>query len=168
MRKVAVMMMAMALIVVSGSVLSGEEEVVSKWFDMENCQMCKPMMETEGFMQNVTWESYPIANGMVSITTVAKGYEEKYKIAHDGMMANWEKLQAGEEMVLCGMCEAFKAAMNETVKTETVQTMNGEVGLTTSDDAATVAALQKIAERNAKEMAMMMKEKTGHEGHDHE
>ena len=72
MRKVAVMMMAMALIVVSGSVLSGEEEVVSKWFDMENCQMCKPMMETEGFMQNVTWESYPIANGMVSITTVLK------------------------------------------------------------------------------------------------
>lgn len=166
MRKVSGMMLALVLVIALGSVsMAGD----SKWFDLENCQMCKPMMETEGFMENVQWETYPIANGMIDVTTVSKGFEEKYKIAHGAMMANWEKLKSGEKMELCGMCQAFSAAMDETVKMETVKTMTGEISLTTSSDAETVAKLQEIAKRNTTEMAAMMaaQEAEGHEGHNH-
>lgn len=162
MRKVSGMMLALVGILAMGSILVAED---AKWFDMENCQMCKPMMETEGFMENVKWETYPIANGIIDVTTVNEGFEEKYKTAHGAMMANWEKLQAGEEMKLCGMCQAFSAAMDETVKMETVKTNTGEISLTTSSNAETVAKLQEIAKRNAKEMAAMMTGGEGHEGH---
>lgn len=169
MRKVSGVMLALVVVLALGSISMAEDTM---WFDMENCQMCKPMMETEGFMENVTWETYPIANGIIDVTTVNKGFEEQYQSAHGAMMANWAKLQAGEEMKLCGMCQAFSAAMDETVKMETVKTKNGEISLTTSSNTETVAKLQEIAKRNAKEMAAMMTEQvgdegSGHEGHNH-
>ena len=162
-------MLALVVVIAMGSISMADE---APWFDMENCQMCKPMMETEGFMQNVTWETYPIANGMIDVTTINKDFAEKYKIAHGGMMANWEKLKAGEKMELCGMCQAFMGAWNETVDMETIKTQTGEISLTTSSDAETIAKLQVIAKRNITEMAAMMAAQaedkgTGHEGHNH-
>jgi len=160
MRKVSGMMLVLGLVLAIGSFSSAGD---TPWFDLENCQMCKPMMETEGFMQNVTWETYPIANGIMDVTTINKEFEEKYHSAHGAMMANWEKLQAGEEMTLCGMCQAFSGAMDETAKMETIKTMTGEITLTTSTNPETIAKFQEIAKRNAKEMAAMMTASEGQE-----
>jgi hypothetical protein len=155
MRKAGITTATLALMVLSASLMVAQEDV--KWFDMEKCDMCRPLTEVEGLMENMTWETYPVSHGIISVTTVNKGYEKAYQEAHKKMQANWEKLQAGEQMQLCGMCQAFIAAQDESMTTETVKTMHGEVSLTTSSKPETVAKLHKIAERNAKEMAGMMK-----------
>ena len=53
------------------------------WFDLENCSMCKGMMAQEGLMENMTWDHYLTKNGMMSVTTIADGYREKYDASHD-------------------------------------------------------------------------------------
>ena len=68
--------------------------------DFHNCAICKPMASEPGLMQNMKWETHPIATGMLAVTTVTADYDEAYGRAHEKMMANVEKLEAGEEMPL--------------------------------------------------------------------
>ncbi len=84
------------------------------------------------------------------------------------MMAQWERVSAGETLTMCGMCQAYTDAWDETIKMENIPFMNGEIGLTTSSNSETVAKLQKIAERSTKEMMEMMAAKAGHGGEGHE
>jgi hypothetical protein len=147
---------AVTALILAGIAVAGEEGV--KWFDMENCDMCKPLMAVEGLVDHVHWESYPIANGILSVTTVPDNYREGYEKASQEMQTGWERLQAGEEMHLCGMCQAWVALWDESISWEKVKTKRGEVSITTSTNPETVAKLHEIAERNAKEMAAMSAE----------
>ena len=167
MRKLSGMLFILVAILTVASMATADEK---PWFDLQNCEMCKPMMESQGFKENVTWETFPIEHGMLDVTTVKPEFKGQYKETHAKMMANWGRIQAGEKLNVCGMCSAFMAAYDESVKMETVETMNGEVTVTTSDKPETVAKLQEIAKRNQVEMAKMMaseKGMEGHEGHDH-
>jgi hypothetical protein len=121
------------------------------------------MGETEGFMANVKWESYNISNGIMSVTTVAKDFGDKYTKAHDAMMVNWGRAEAGEKLKMCGMCEAYTAAWDESISMENIATETGYVGLTTSTNPETVVKLQAIVERTNKEMAAMMDSHAGHQ-----
>jgi hypothetical protein len=169
MNKRSPIMLALVSVLAFGTTALADK---TPWFDMEKCEMCKPMMETEGFMENVAWESHPIANGMISIVNVKKGYEDNYKGCSARMDESHKKLMAGEKLSLCGMCQAYTGAMDETVKTETIKTMTGEITLMTSANAETATKLKDIAIRNIKEMAAYTAAEGGqggggHEGHNH-
>lgn len=171
MRKLITLSVAVVLLFAAASMTSGEE---AAWLDLQNCDMCKPLTQHEGFMENVHWEMQPIAAGNMSISTYAEGFEEVYNACNADMKANWDALKAGKEMKLCGLCQASVAAMDETVKMEMITLSNGQVTLTTSDNPETVAKLQQIAKRTVKEMAAMMEGMEGqgeqaedHTGHGH-
>ncbi len=129
--------------------------------------MCKPIMKTEGLMENMTRESYQIANGMIRIFNVTEGYEDKFHRCYEEMMASWQKMIVGEDMHLCGLCRAYVAAWDESIRMETIKTSTGEISLITSTNPETVAKLHEIVKRSAEEMALMMASSEELEDHEH-
>ena len=148
--------LTLVLALVVGVSVAGDYSKTTElgWFDMENCAMCENMpME---LYPSMTWEQYPISNGVVSVTTVTEEALPAYRKAHVDMMAFGEKLMAGEPMTLCGSCEAFGACMMKGASYEYVETNNGDLMIVTAGDEEVVAELKKWATKNKEEMAKMM------------
>ncbi len=127
----------------------------SAWFDMEHCEMCKPLTEQPGLLQNLTWEQHAIANGIVSVTTVREPFMKQYKDAQAKMAEVAKRLQAGEKVQLCPSCTAFGQCMMKGAKLETVETKHGDLMIATSDNPELVAEMQAWAKRSNEEMAKM-------------
>ena len=125
------------------------------WFDLENCSMCKGMMAQEGLMENMTWDHYLTENGMMTVTTVAEGYEEKYQASHKTMMETVVKMKAGEEMYLCGFCTRHSELAQAGVNKEHFSTKAGEVSLITSSDKKIVEEIHVFAQKTIDELAKM-------------
>lgn len=125
------------------------------WFDMENCSMCKPMMDKPGLMENMTWEQYDISNGVVGVTTVAAEFKDAFKSCHTEMMAISEKLMAGEEMPLCGSCVTFGGLVGKGMHIENVPTSNGQITILTADNDELVAEIKAWSSKNKEEMKKM-------------
>jgi hypothetical protein len=155
------------VLLVAGAALAGEAmKSASGWFDFENCAFCKNLMAEEGLLEHTTWETHPIRNGMITIMTVAPGYAAAMDKAEKAMNDIGMKIQNGEvnpmTMKMCGHCQNFgMLMMGGKVNMEEVRGDAARVSLTTSDDPATVKQLQDMAERNTREMALMM----GDHGH---
>lgn len=147
-----------AVLVVAGAAIAGE------WFDMENCSMCKNM--SPELMKSMSWEQTDISNGIVCITTVNKGLIDEYRKAHEHMLATSKRLQAGEQLPLCGSCTALGMCLMKGPHQEYAETSTGDVWILTSDKPEVAKELQAWAKRNREEMAMMMESKS-HEGHGH-
>jgi hypothetical protein len=133
------------------------------WFDPENCQMCTAMTEHAGLMEHMSWETYVIANGMLSVTTVDPEYMVAYREAHKKMEATGQEMMSGKTMELCGCCTDMGALLMAGAKMEAFPTKGGDVMLVTSGDEALAAKIQVHAETTIREMEKMM---GGHEGHE--
>lgn len=123
------------------------------WFDLEKCSMCTGMMAQEGLMENMTWNHYLTKNGMMTVTTIAEGYREKYDASHKTMMETVEKLKAGEEMYLCGFCTRHGELAQAGVSMEHFSTKAGEVSLMTSTDEKQVEEIRAFAQKTIDELA---------------
>ncbi|MEW6411719.1 MAG: hypothetical protein AB1483_04500 [Candidatus Zixiibacteriota bacterium] len=134
-------------------VLSGEEA----WMDLKNCEMCKPIMDQDpALMRNMTWEHHNLSNGLVSVSTVAPAYLSSYNKAGEKMTKVMEKLERGEQVMLCNMCSEMSQIMKSgKVKYESVMTSRGSVCLTTTEDPKLLTRLQQWGERTNEELAMM-------------
>ncbi len=151
------------------SALNASEE--GAWYDMENCGMCAPMMAEKGLMDNMTWESHSISNGMMSFATAPEEYKEGFERACSAMDELNNKMKAGEEMemTLCGHCDSYSSLMKAGANLERVEMKMGHVTLLTSADEEVVSKIHAHLERNNAEMAKMMEAKmkeAGHEAHD--
>lgn len=167
MRKLVIMAALLVVAVCLVAVNAGEEK---PWFDMANCGMCKPIVESPGLMENMTWEHHNISNGMVTVTTIQPDFHEAYEKANAVMMETHEGIMAGKTVSMCGMCTAIGEFFAKGAKKETVETKHGNVCLFTSDDPEVVTLIQKWGERTMDEMAKMASAETaetGHEGHNH-
>ena len=67
--------------------LAGIPALISagEWFDMENCEFCKGLMEDPQLLGNMTWEHHMISNGMMTVTTVKPEFMASYKTAMEKM-----------------------------------------------------------------------------------
>jgi len=137
---------ALALLA-STSLLAGD----APWFDMENCEMCKPLSEEPGLMSNMTWEQHNISNGIVSVTTVKDEYMAAFRKAQTRMEAVTKRLQKGEQLPLCGGCTAVGQVMMKGARSESVNTNHGEVWILTAADPQIVTEIQAWAVRNQEE-----------------
>jgi hypothetical protein len=140
----------------------------SGWFDFEGCAFCKTLLEDPGLMDNTTWETHAVSNGMLTIMTVAPGYEESMAKAAQAMNQLGMDMQNGKvnpmTVPMCGHCQAFgMTMMSGKVKMEEVRGDAATVQLATSDDEAVVKQLHDIVARNQKEMASMMGDHAGHQ-----
>ena len=116
------------------------------WFDIHNCGMCKNMAAEEGLMDNLNWETHKISNGMVTITTIGTGYQEKFERATKNMQATAQKMMAGEEVHLCGFCTSYGNLMMAGVSSDIVESEVGVIQLITSNDEAVVKQIHDHAQ----------------------
>ena len=138
------------------------------WLDLENCDICKGMMAQEGLMDNMTWDHYLTKNGMMSVTTIADGYREKFDASMATMNKTVEKMKAGEKTNLCGFCTKHGELAKAGVNMEHFSTKAGEVSLMTSSDEKMVKEIHAFGQKTLDEYAKMMAANgDGHEGHDH-
>ena len=125
------------------------------WFDMQNCEMCKPMAAESGLMEHLHWSTYPVATGMVYVTTVDKGFEEPYKKAGQGMMAVQQRLGKGEKVYLCNHCQSFGALMAAGAKVDNLNTNAGDVMVMSSTDPAEIEKIHQHAGKTIQAMKEM-------------
>ena len=147
------------VMLLAGVTLTAEDKGESMWFETENCYFHKPLGATPGLLQNMEWETFPVANGILSVTTVKPGYEASYAKAHDAMVDLQKAYDPAKPQPMCGMCKAFVSAMDRTLKMEDFKMKHGYATLTTSTNPQTVAKLHTFVERNNKEMAEWEKSK---------
>ena len=142
-------------------VQAGDEETAAAtpWFDLENCGMCKHLNSEEGLMEHMQWENYNIPTGMISITTVDEGYEEKFERVNQKMAEAGAKLMAGEEMHLCGMCQSFgKIYMTGKVMDQEIETDAAHIWVMTSTDPEVIDMIHKHCNRTNAEYEKMLVE----------
>jgi hypothetical protein len=125
------------------------------WFDFANCSMCKVIGQNPEMMKSISWEQHDISNGIVCVTTVPDKYLDAYRAAHESMAEIGARLMKGEQMYLCGSCQALGKCLAENPHQEYAQTDHGDVWILTSDNPEVVAALQEWAKRSTEEMAKM-------------
>jgi len=126
------------------------------WFDMENCAFCKNLTAEPGLMDHITkWDHHNVKNGSVSVTVVDEAYLPAYKKAMMGMEATAKKMQAGEKLPMCGMCEAYGAAMMKGAQSEEVQSGNIFVSLMYSNDPEVINEIHAMTDRTNDEMMKM-------------
>ena len=157
---------ALVVCMVAAPVVGGEEKA---WFDLENCSMCKNFAAEEGLMENMKWETFVISDGMMSVAVIDEHYHDAMERASKKMEAVGAKLQAGEQLPLCGFCSSFGNLLMSGAKLQEFDTVAGHISLMTSDSAELVAKIHAHAERTIEEGAKLAKAHAehGHEGHDH-
>lgn len=150
--KISVLILS-ALLLVAGAPAADE----GSWIDMENCAICKPLLEQDPhLMQHMTWKHHNISDGLVSVTVVDPEYLSSYEKAGEKMNAVIERMHAGEETYTCNMCTELGAIFQAGVNRESVKSDNVRVAIMTSDDPATVKRIQAWGARTNKEMMAMM------------
>jgi len=146
--------------------LAGDEP----WFDMVNCEMCKPLGDNPELLMNMSWEIFELSNGILLLSTVDKAYEEPYKKINVAMQKVVDRIMAGEEVQLCNSCQAMNMIYMKQPKHENFVTQHGDVTVMTSDNPELVAEMHAWAKRTNAELAKYemeeMEEKHEHE-HDH-
>jgi len=137
------------------------EEV--KWFDMESCAFCKHLATDPALMDNMTWETHGISNGIVVITAVKPEYQKSYKAACKAMTDLTKQMEAGEvkaeDIKMCGHCQHYGKMVEAGAKIEDVMGKVADVTIITSDKPETLAMIKEYAKRNNEEMAKMEAEK---------
>jgi len=123
------------------------------WFDMVNCEFCKHLTDDPELLNHTTWEHHNIANGVINVTTVAPEYMESYHKAGQAMEEVGARMMKGENVTMCGMCNAMGMLLQKGVKMEHIETKHGHVTLLTSDNPEMVAKIQSWGKRNQDEMA---------------
>lgn len=156
--------MGVLVLVISMFVIAGAGK---PWFDMDNCGFCKNLTAEEGLMEHITkWEHHNVKNGAVSITEVDAEWMPKYMNAMKKMEETGMKMQQGEKVSMCGMCEAYGALHMKGCQWDVVESGNTVISLMWSDNEEVVAEIHALTDRTNKEMAMMEEAKK-HESHDH-
>lgn len=122
------------------------------WMDMENCAVCKHLAADQELMMNISWDHYATKTGMISVTTINDGYAERFETAHAKMKTAIDKVMAGEKADMCNMCLGMGAFFQKGAEAENVKTNNGEISITSSDNAEVVAEIHAWVERTTSEM----------------
>ena len=129
------------------------------WFDFEKCEMCKNLTMIPDFMDHLHYKLVKVDNGFVAVTTADPGYVEKYKEVNVKMSEVGQKLMSGEQMYLCGSCQAMGALFMRGAKMQQGELDNGDVMVVTSDDPELVKDIHAFVDKNEAEMMKMMQEK---------
>lgn len=138
------------------------------WFDMENCDMCRPLTEDPELLDNLTWEIYEISNGIVMLTTVNEGFEKSYEKVNTEMNKVVDRIMKGEKVQLCNSCQFMNQIYMRAPKVETIKTQNGDISIMTSDNPELVADLKTWARRSNEEMAKLEAKEIEHKlKHEH-
>jgi hypothetical protein len=125
------------------------------WLDMGKCEACAPYMAEPGLMKNADMADYPIATGMVSVTTVSPEFAEALKRAHSKCENVVMRAQNGENVYLCGMCSDLLTLAGEGAKIDQVETKTGSLMAVTSSDPVLIQKIHAHVDRTKAAMKKM-------------
>jgi hypothetical protein len=122
------------------------------WFDMQNCEYCKHLLEDPQLMNNMTWEHKSISNGMISIAKVQPAYLESYKKARAKMDAVSQRIMGGENVHICNMCKGMLSIQKAGANMNLVESDNVFIAVTTAENPEVVGMIHSWGERTNREM----------------
>ena len=146
------------LMVASVSAQEEGEKTETKWFDMEQCAVCKHMAQHKDMMQEVKWENHSIPNGMLSVTVIPENLKAPFNKAMASMEKTIAEMKAGKQMKCCGFCQSMGKLDGAGAKTIKIKTALGEITLVTSDDPKVVQAIHTHAKKTNEAHKQMMKQ----------
>jgi hypothetical protein len=121
------------------------------WFDMEHCAFCKNMAGMEDRMADMMCDTHKIDNGMMMVAFVPDDLKAAMRKADQAMMDTVKRLEAGEQLAMCGFCQQIGMLMSKGVKMQKLVGEHGEVTLFTTDDPELVKVVHEFADRTIKE-----------------
>lgn len=130
------------------------------WFDMQNCEMCKPLIANEGLMEHMTWEHHNVSSGLVSICKVDQDYLDSYKKAQMKINVVAEKWMRGEPVYVCNMCKDMGSVLKSGAVSDMVESGNTFIRVTSSANPEILDEIHKWTARTNKEMTAM--KQSGH------
>jgi len=136
------------------------------WFDLENCGMCKHLTADAELFENMDWETHLFTGGLVEITTVPAAYEARFGKLMAKMQGAAAKLQAGEQMPLCGMCQSYGVLMMAGASMDNFTSGESHITVISSGDPEVVEKIRTHGQRTVDEYAKWMAAEKA-EGHDH-
>ena len=143
---------ALALVASLSSLVSAasHDEAAMK-AEMEKCAMCKHIAADPALMQNMTWETHKIDNGMLCVSTVPKEQKASFDALSAKMKSTMEQMKAdsaqGKEPELCELCKGMAELVKEGAKEKEIALTNGSIHMLTSDDPAVVAKIHASADK---------------------
>lgn len=159
MKTAKIILMVLALILALVILVTAEDK---PWFDMEKCGFCSQLMAQPGLMDHITkWEHHNTKNGSLSITVVDPEYLSAYKQAMAKMEEVGKKMQQGEPVYMCGMCEAYGALTMKGVQFDVVESGNIFVMNMYSDKPELVSGIHAMTDRTNAEMKKMQETEKG-------
>lgn len=144
-----ILISAIAVSIIAFPLLYAAEE---PWFDMQNCEMCKHLMEDPELLNHMAMEHHNISAGLVSVCRVDPEYVDSYLKAQQSMMETSGKLMKGEPIRLCNMCKSLGDIIAAGAKRDVVESGNSYIVVTTSDQPEVVEKIHAWGERTNKEM----------------
>ena len=151
------------LLLLTSVALAGD----APWFDMKNCGFCKHLMDDPELLHHCTWENHKIDNGALIVTTVEDEFLPSFEKAMAAMEETGKKMEAGEMVPMCGMCQAMGAMFMKGAKYQSINTQHGNVALFTSDNPELITEIHAYVDRTNDEMAKMEAAEEMHDA-DHE
>jgi len=149
----AVRIAAALAIVVAVAVFVVAEDI--PWFDMKNCAMCSTLASKPGLLEAMTWEHFPIANGVMQVGHCPDEHKAAFGQAMGEMDKVSEKMKAGEKVNLDGYCTTFGGLIAAGAKFENVKAAHSSVTLITSSDPKVIKQIHDFAQRTNEELAKM-------------
>ncbi len=143
-------------LVISGSAWAQDKDE-PKYFDMENCTVCKCMSAMKDDMMKIKWETRMIDNGFMTVTVVPEDMTKKWDLCHKSMEDTIKRLDTGEKMELCGFCVDFGSLMEAGAKKQELEAAGAKIMLITSDDPAVVKKIHSIGKKMVAEHQKMKK-----------
>lgn len=126
------------------------------WFDMQNCGICKCMGDNMEIMQDITWETHMLPNGIMTISVIPEEHKKTMTKLHDEMMASVKRLEEGEAMELCGHCMSYGELLSMGVNKQEIESEAGMITLMTSEDPEVVKKIHAHAQKSLDEYKKMM------------
>jgi len=140
------------------------------WLDLESCAMCKTLTDDQELFENMVWDNQLFANGMVEITTVPIHFEKRFEKLMGKMQATGNRMMAGEQLPMCGMCLSYGKLMMAGATMDRMQSGNSHITVISSRDPQVVELIRTHGQTTIDEYAKMMtstgSQDHGH-GHDH-
>ena len=168
MKNSKVLVVLIGFVLCAFSIVQAEDE---PWFDLVNCEMCKPLGENPDLLRKVSWEMFELSNGILMLSTIDKGFEKQYKELDVAMQKVVDRIMAGEEVRLCNSCQGMNRIYMKQPKVENFVTKRGDVTVMTSDNPEDVAEMHEWIRRTVKELAKYEaedpEEAQKHHGHEH-
>ena len=137
------------------------ETTAVAWFDMENCEICKPFVKHMDMMQQIKWETHLIDEGFISVSLVPDKLKGKMAELKKEMKANIARAQKEEDVTCCGYCTSLGELLEAGANQQELTTAGGDIMMLTSKDPKLVAKLHAHAKKTIaehKKMEEMMKQ----------